>query len=135
MQSDAPLHEALGAEFVSAAHDPARGPSADAVEGVIILDDGFEAEEPEQLFVERETALEVADREHHMCDAIDFHLRVLFCRFASAAMTSSNSLSSVSRAALLSARRAPPSGPDWAARDRESDAAGRASRAPQLPRR
>src|SRR5580698_10979075 len=73
MQSDAPLHELLRAIRVVAAHDSHGGPPAHAVQKLLAAHDRLEPKVHEQLLVERKARLEIADREHHVRDAVDFH--------------------------------------------------------------
>src|SRR5271163_2301192 len=73
MQPDAALHELLRAIRVVAAHDSHRSPAAHAVQKLLAAHDRLEPEIHEQLLVERKARLEIADREHHVRDAVDFH--------------------------------------------------------------
>src|SRR6202167_42649 len=73
MQPDAPLLESIRAERVVAAHDSHRGPSAHAVEHVLAPHDRLEPEVHEQLFIKWKARLEIADREHHVRDAVNLH--------------------------------------------------------------
>src|SRR5713226_9398724 len=73
MQADAPLLEFLRAMCVVASDDAYRGSSAHAVERLIVANHRLESEIDEQLFVEWKARLEVADREHHMRNAVYFH--------------------------------------------------------------
>src|ERR1700678_886064 len=72
VQPDAPLLESLRAKRVVAAHYSNRGPSADAVEHLLAAHDRLEPEVHEQLFIKWKARLEIADREHHVRDAVNF---------------------------------------------------------------
>src|SRR5580704_18918593 len=74
MQPDASLLEFLRAIRVVAAHDSHRSPSADAVQQLFAAHHRLHPEIHEQLFIEWIASLEIADREHHVSDAVDFHL-------------------------------------------------------------
>src|SRR5260370_31364860 len=73
MQPDALLLELLCAIRIVASHNTNRSPSADAVESLIVVDHRLHAEIIEQFFIEWQARLEIAHREHHMGDAVDFH--------------------------------------------------------------
>src|ERR1700731_4852549 len=79
MQSDPPLLKTLRAIRVVASRDSYRSPSADAVQHIRAPNHRLHSEIREQLFVKRQARLEIADREHHMRNAVYFHDANSYC--------------------------------------------------------
>src|SRR5215471_8786129 len=73
MKSYAALRERFATIAVVSSYDSQRGASANAIERVVVLDHRFHAQKRQQLFVEGQACLEVADRKHHMRHPVDFH--------------------------------------------------------------